>query len=79
MELNFAGRRLHVTYHNPQRLDFGAYRIGSLLLNGEEFPISAGASLAACGLASLTLPRAAILGGAGEVVKIDVHLVEERL
>ena len=79
VELNFAGRRLHVTYHNPQRLDFGAYRIGSLLLNGEEFPISAGASLAACGLASLTLPRAAILGGAGEVVKIDVHLVEERL
>jgi cellobiose phosphorylase len=70
VELNFAGRRLHVIYHNPQRLDFGAYRIGSLRLNGKELPTSPGAS-PAC----RTLPRVAILECAGEVVRIEVHLV----
>ena len=30
----FAGRMLHVTYHNPARLDFGQYRIAGIMVNG---------------------------------------------
>ncbi len=66
VELNFAGRRLQVIYHNPQRLDFGAYRIHRLQINGQE--------LAGMSGNSLTLPRAAILDCPGETVQIEVHL-----
>jgi cellobiose phosphorylase len=34
----FAGRKLVVTYQNPQRLDAGKYRIGSVTLNGTALP-----------------------------------------
>ena len=34
LTLPFAGRRLEVTYRNPERLDFGAYRIQSVSLDG---------------------------------------------
>jgi cellobiose phosphorylase len=29
----FAGRKLEIAYHNPSRLDFGSYRVGSILLD----------------------------------------------
>lgn len=66
IELNFTGRRLHVTYHNPQRLDVGAYRIHRLQIKGQE--------LAGISGASVTLPRAAILDCIGKVVQIDIYL-----
>lgn len=34
---SFAGHRLRVVYHNPNRLDFGAYRMTGLTLNGRPF------------------------------------------
>ena len=30
----FAGRSIEVTYHNPARLDYGAYRVESITING---------------------------------------------
>jgi len=35
----FAGRKLKVTYINPKGLEFGQYRIKSLKVNSENFPI----------------------------------------
>ena len=35
----FAGKRMTVTYLNPERLDFGRYRIHTVLLNGKEVPL----------------------------------------
>jgi hypothetical protein len=32
----FAGRRLGVTYYNPDRLPWGVYTIGGIRLGGEE-------------------------------------------
>ena len=31
----FASRKLEVIYHNPARLDYGAYQIGQIEINGE--------------------------------------------
>ncbi len=31
----FAGRRLQITYHNPSGLDYGAYHIRSILIDGQ--------------------------------------------
>jgi cellobiose phosphorylase len=31
----FAGRKLEITYHNPSRLGFGSYRVGSIILDGQ--------------------------------------------
>ena len=30
----FAGKNIRVNYHNPQRLDYGEYKIGSISING---------------------------------------------
>lgn len=37
-DTSFAGHRLRVVYHNPGRIDYGAYRMVSLTLNGEAVP-----------------------------------------
>jgi cellobiose phosphorylase len=34
----FAGRRLKITYHNPDRLPWGVYTIAAIRLNGEPVP-----------------------------------------
>jgi cellobiose phosphorylase len=31
---SFAGKNIRVNYHNPQRLDYGEYKIGSISING---------------------------------------------
>jgi cellobiose phosphorylase len=36
VKTTFAGKKLSVTYKNPQRLSFGRYVIGNLWINGEE-------------------------------------------
>ena len=33
--LTFAGRELEVVYHNPQRLDYGRYKLAAASCNGE--------------------------------------------
>jgi cellobiose phosphorylase len=45
----FAGRRLAITYHNPGRLEYGSYRVGAVLLDGQpvEVQAKAGVSLLA--------------------------------
>lgn len=42
----FAGKALNVEYINPQRLDYGAYRIASLTVNGKSVSVPAGAAQA---------------------------------
>jgi len=34
----FANKKLHVVYHNPARLDYGAYRVETVQINGEPVP-----------------------------------------
>lgn len=34
----FGGRPIEVVYHNPKRLDWGAYRIGTVTANGQTMP-----------------------------------------
>ena len=36
VQTQFAERRLQVTYHNPDRLDFGSYRVERILLNNRQ-------------------------------------------
>jgi len=38
VEALFAGKKLHVVYHNPAKLDYGAYRIETVQINGEPVP-----------------------------------------
>ena len=38
VETLFAGKRLQVVYHNPTRLDYGAYQITTVQINGEDVP-----------------------------------------
>ena len=64
----FAGRRLRVVYHNPSRLDFGAYDIHAVELDGRPVPFEehAGAAL---------LPRKMIVGlDEGKTHRVDVSL-----
>lgn len=35
----FAGRNLQVTYKNPLRLAYGQYKVGEILVNGQQFPV----------------------------------------
>jgi cellobiose phosphorylase len=42
----FAGRALEIVFENPQRLEYGQYRIGSLTINGVAHPPEAGAGRA---------------------------------
>ncbi len=39
-EFNFAGRRIHLDYSNPQRLSYERYRIARATLNGDPLPRS---------------------------------------
>ncbi len=38
VEALFADKKLHVVYHNPAKLDHGAYRIETVQINGEPVP-----------------------------------------
>ncbi len=35
----FAGQRLEVTFHNPDRLPYGAYRVERVTLNGADVAV----------------------------------------
>lgn len=52
VQVTFAGRRLTVCYQNPDRLDYGSYRIGAAVCDGAE--LCAGSS------GSLLIPRAMV-------------------
>ena len=52
VSVTFAGRRLTVCYENPERLDYGSYRIGAAACDGAE--LCAGSS------SSLLIPRAIV-------------------
>jgi cellobiose phosphorylase len=45
LKIRFAGRQLEVSYHNPDRLDYGAYRIRSVRLDGETLPMAPAAQV----------------------------------
>ena len=63
----FAGRTLAVIYHNPQRLDCGAYRIRSIRLDGNPLAVEPGLQV--------LLPRPSISGlAAGEPHRLDIEL-----
>lgn len=38
LNLQFAGKDFSIQYHNPQGLDFDAYKVGKIVVNGEEMP-----------------------------------------
>lgn len=50
----FAERKVTVTYENPQELDYGAYRIASIKLNGETVEFTAREEQAVIGREKLT-------------------------
>jgi cellobiose phosphorylase len=63
----FAGRSLEVVYHNPLRLDCGAYRIGSLRLDGKPLAVKPGTQV--------VLPRPVLSGlAAGQTHRLDIDL-----
>jgi cellobiose phosphorylase len=62
----FAGRSLEVTYHNPERLDYGAYRLAELHVDGETAGTIQGDQA--------LVPRALIEASASDLVKIQVKL-----
>jgi cellobiose phosphorylase len=64
----FAGRRLQVTYHNPDRLPWDRYTLASIRLNGQEV------AHARQGRGAL-LPRSALTALAAE----EVHTLDVRL
>lgn len=67
----FAGKRLNVTYINPNRLTYRRYGIGQLTVNGIERSIQPGAR-------SLRVPRQEVLTWPDEV-HLAVHLIENGL
>jgi len=54
VETSFAGRRLKIVFHNPERLSHGRYRVGEVLLNG------APAAFHPTAEGGVTLPRSTI-------------------
>jgi cellobiose phosphorylase len=67
--VRFAERLLEITYHNPGRLDHGAYRIDSVAVDGHPAPATITPGRA-------TLPRDAIASlSAGASHRIDATLV----
>ena len=68
LHTRFAGSDLAVTYHNPDRLEHGAYRIRAIRLNGETLTWADHAS-------GVVIPRAVLaeLGGT-TVHSLDVDL-----
>ncbi len=68
----FAGRWLQITYENPDRLDFGEYRIASLLLDGKEIDLERGAGEG-------RIPRATIAAlEPGQLHRVDVRLAAKK-
>ena len=66
----FAGQKLEVIYHNPQRLDFGSYRIASVEINRRPVNFRTGERpvIARADLANLPL---------GQTHRLDVNLVAQ--
>ncbi len=69
-EINFAGRRLQVTYHNPLFLDFGAYKIASVYLNGHQLPVKPNST----DQGRITLQRDLIAAQDTDMIRLEVHL-----
>lgn len=68
IETRFAGRRLRVVYHNPARLDAGAYRVTTLTLDGQALPCTPDAQV--------VIPRDVLLALDAEVLhQLEVGLV----
>ena len=43
LSVTFAGRKLQISYENPDKLAYGSYRVGRVLLDGAAQPLSGGA------------------------------------
>lgn len=63
----FAGRKITVQYLNPERLDFGQYKIGQVLLNGKEVAVEHQTDT------EVRLPRELLIAD-GFVIEIKVFL-----
>ncbi|MGD8997913.1 MAG: cellobiose phosphorylase, partial [Anaerolineae bacterium] len=64
----FAGRRLDVVYANPDRLDWGAYRVATVRLNGKMMPCEGGEEVG-------IVPREVLDSlPAGRVHRLDIEL-----
>jgi cellobiose phosphorylase len=66
----FAGKSLNVVYHNPKHLDYGAYQIESVQLNGQDAPFQRQGQ-------TVILDRAII--AALPAARDKTHLLEVRL
>lgn len=63
----FAGKLIQVTYHNPERLAFGQYRIESFSIDGQ-------VTTQPAQVGKVTVPRVTILDNDGDPVRILVQL-----
>ncbi len=68
---HFASKRIHVNYENPQQLDFPAYGIGSVGVNGQVLDLNDAIE------PSVTVPRSMIESCDGDV-EITVKLVARK-
>jgi cellobiose phosphorylase len=69
----FAGKRLDVVYANPDQLDFGAYRVATVRLNGRIVPSQNGQEAA-------IVPREVLDGlPVGRVHRLDVELTRDEV
>jgi len=66
VETRFAGKKVEVSYLNPDRLTYGEYRIHSVKVNGVDIPVDEG-------LSSIRFERKEVLNWPGQV-QIDVEL-----
>ena len=67
----FAGRRLHVVYENPQRLDCGAYRVATVQLDGTILPDAGGKT-------ARIVPREVLESlSPGKVHRLDIKLTRD--
>lgn len=63
----FAGQKLEVVYHNPQKLGFGNYCISSYAIDSQTTPVSNGSTPLISRTTLVALPP-------GQLHRIDVHL-----
>jgi cellobiose phosphorylase len=63
----FAGKKLKISYHNPRRLEYGSYHIGSLEIDGGEAPFD-------LKIGQCRIPREALLKQTCTDIQIDVYL-----
>ncbi len=67
-QIDFAGKRLHITYFNRGKKPYGKYKIESVLLHGRSFPAPAEAS------AQMLIPRSDLEAISGPDINITVSL-----